>query len=58
MAPPTLFVYDTAGLNAHYARSLTCPRPPKAVQAPARPANDPDRDSSERWEEEGGNSAG
>jgi len=58
MAPPTLFMYDTAGLNAHYARSLICPRPPKAVKAPARRAQDLDRDASERWEEEGGNSAG
>ena len=57
MAPPTLFMYDTAGLNAHYARSLS-PRLPPAVKAPARRPSDMDRAASERWEEEGGNSAG
>jgi hypothetical protein len=59
MAPPTLFMYDTAGLNAHYARSLICPRPPKAMNAPARRPRDLEVGASEeRWEEEGGNSAG
>ena len=59
MAPPTLFMYDTAGLNALYARSLIGPRPPATVKAPAQPRpKDLDRDASERWEEEGGNSAG
>ena len=57
MAPPTLFMYDTAGLNAHYARSLICP-PPKAAKAPAQRPSHLDRDASERWEEEGGNSGG
>ena len=58
MAPPTLFMYDTAGLNAHYARSLSDLRLPPAVKAPARRPRDSERDASERWEEEGGNSAG
>ena len=58
MAPPTLFMYDTAGLNAHYALSSIRPRLPKAVKAPALLPKDFDRDASERWEEEGGNSAG
>ena len=58
MAPPTLFMYDTAGLNAHYALSLMSPRQPKAVKAPALLPKDADRAASERWEEEGGNSAG
>ena len=57
MAPPTLFMYDTAGLNAHYARSLIGPLP-KAVKVPARRPKDLDCDASERWEEEGGNPAG
>lgn len=57
MAPPTLFMYDTAGLNAHYARSLS-PRPPPAVKAPARRPKELERDASERWDEEGGTSAG
>ena len=58
MAPPTLFTYDTAGLNAHYARSLIDPRLPPAAKAPARRPRDLDRDASERWEEEGGSSVG
>lgn len=58
MAPPTLFMYDTAGLNAHYARSLSAPRLPPAVKAAARRGKDLERDARERWEEEGGNSVG
>ena len=59
MAPPTLFTYDTAGLNAHYARSLIGrPAPPKAAKPPAPRPKDADRAASERWEEEGGNPAG
>ena len=57
MAPPTLFMYDTAALNAHYARSLVDPRLPPAVKAPARRPKDSERDASERWEGEGGNPA-
>lgn len=58
MAPPTLFMYDTVGLTTHYARSLIGPRLPSAVKAPARRRKDLDRDASQRWEEEGGNSTG
>ena len=56
MAPPTLFLYDTAGLTAYYARSLIGPRLPTAVKALARRSKDLDRDARQRWEEEGGNS--
>jgi hypothetical protein len=52
MAPPTLFMYDTAGLNAHYARSLINPSLHPSVKAPA--GRDLERDASERWEEDGG----
>ena len=58
MAPPTLFMYDTAGLNAHYARPLVGPRLPPPIQAPARRPKNSEREATERWEEEGGNSAG
>jgi hypothetical protein len=58
MAPPTLFMYDTAGLNAHYARSLIVLPLPPAARAPARRPRDLDRDAGERWEEEGGTAAG
>ena len=58
MAPPTLFTYDTATLNAHYARSLIDPRLLPAGKAPARRLTNSERDASERWEEEGGNAAG
>ena len=58
MAPPTLFMYDTAGLTAHYALSLIGRRLPPAVKAPARRPKDLERDASDRWEEEGGNSGG
>jgi hypothetical protein len=37
MAPPTLFLYDTAGLNAHYARALVFPRPKAVKPLPATP---------------------
>ena len=55
MAPPTLFMYDTVGLTAHYARSLIGPRLPSAVEASVRWRKDLDRDARQRWEEEGGN---
>ena len=57
MAPPTLFMYDTAGLNAHYALSRIRPWSPP-VKPPLPRSKDLDRDASERWEEEGGSSAG
>ena len=57
MAPPTLFMYDTAGLNAHYALSRIRPWSPP-VKPPLPRPKDLDRDASERWEEEGGSSAG
>lgn len=57
MAPPTLFMYDTAGLNAHYARSLIGLRLTKARKPLPDVPRDLDREASERWEEEGGNSA-
>jgi hypothetical protein len=58
MAPPTLFVYDTAGLTAHFAGSFIGPRLPPAVKPPVHSPKDLDREARQRWEEEGGNSAG
>ena len=56
MAPPTLFLYDTAGITAYYARSLIRPRLPLAVKTAPRWSKDLDRDAKQRWEEEGGKS--
>ena len=55
MEPPTLFMYDTAGLTAHYARTRIGQWLRATVKAPARQLEDPEREATQRWEEEGGN---
>jgi|SoiMethySBSTD1v2_1073268.scaffolds.fasta_scaffold76183_2 hypothetical protein len=50
MEPPALFVYDTAGLSAHYAAWPENRRVP-GVKAPFLGPKD-----LEQWEEEGGSS--
>jgi len=56
MEPSPLFVYDTAGLSAHYAALRLALRPRAGVNAPARRSKDSERDATQRWEEEGGSS--
>jgi hypothetical protein len=55
MEPPALFMYDTAGLTAHYMRSRVVPRLPAVLKAPAGLPEDPQREARQQWEEEGGN---
>ena len=51
MEPSPLFVYDPAGISAHYAAARNARR-----RRPGVKALDLEREARQRWEEEGGSS--